>query len=173
MMKKGGCMTKYATGICIMLALLVLPAVTQAQQKGIVELNTVAEVEFKEINAKGEKEVKRADAGKTKVVPGDVVVYTTTYKNTRRTPVESLEITNPIPDHMLYIDLSAEGRGTKIEFSVDHGKTYGPPTSIVVTDANGMKRGAGPKDYTHLKWTVQNPVPPGGVGTVSYKARLQ
>jgi len=32
---------------------------------------------------------------------------------------------NPVPENMTYIDKSAEGKGARIDYSVDGGKTYG------------------------------------------------
>jgi hypothetical protein len=74
---------------------------------------------------------------------------------------------------MSYVDQSAEGKGMKIDFSADKGKGYGDPDKLVITDAQGMKRKAGPADYTHIRWTLTKPLPAGGSGSVSFRARLQ
>jgi uncharacterized repeat protein (TIGR01451 family) len=165
--------------IGIMLALVLLPAGARAQQepqkqhKGKIVLTSITEVEVTETNAKGEKEMKRLEIGKSKVVPGNVLVYTTTYRNIGKQPAEDIVITNPVPAHMEYVDRSAEGKGTKIAFSADKGKSYGTPYELTIADAKGKKRGVDAKEYTHLQWTVVKPLPPGGSGRVSFKARLQ
>jgi hypothetical protein len=82
-------------------------------------------------------------------------------------------ITNPVPEHMLYLDQSAAGTGTAIEFSVNGGKSYGTPDKLNVTDASGKSRKAVASDYTHIKWTVSKPVEPGGRGEVLFKAKVQ
>lgn len=160
------------TVINIIFALLLLPAAARAQQ-GSIELKSIAEVEVTETNAKGVKEVKRLDASKAKVVPGDVVIFTTTYTNIGKQPADKVVITNPVPEHMDYLDKSAEGKGANINFSVDKGKSYGTPDKLMVTDAQGKTRKAGPMDYTTIRWTLVKPVPPGGTGSVSFRARLQ
>ena len=161
------------TAVIVMMALLLLPAAARAQQKGSIDLKSVAEVMVTETNAKGQKEVKRVEVSKAKVVPGDTVIFTTTYTNTGKQPADKVVITNPMPEHMDYIDQSAEGKGAKIEFSVDKGKTYGTPDKLMVTDAQGKARKAGPKDYTTIRWTLVKSVPPGGTGSVSFRARVQ
>lgn len=157
--------------VVLVLALLT-PAAAWAQQKGSIELRSIAEVELTETNAKGEKEVKRVDTAKARVVPGDVVIFSTYYTNISGKPAENVMITNPVPEHMLYMDRSAEGKGTTIEFSVNGGKSYSTPDKLSVTDASGKSRKAVASDYTHIKWTVSKPVAPGGKGDVSFKAKL-
>jgi uncharacterized repeat protein (TIGR01451 family) len=161
------------TIIGIVLALLLLPAAARAQQKGSIELTSIAEVQVTETNAKGEKEVKRVDASKAKVVPGDIVIFTTRYVNVGKKPADKVVITNPVPEHMEYVDGSAEGKGMKIDFSVDQGKSYASPDTLTVTDAQGKKRKAGPKDYTGIRWSFGSSLAAGGKGSVSFKARLQ
>ncbi len=161
------------TVISILVALLLLPAAARAQQKGSVELKSIAEVEVTKTNAKGEKEVKRVDTAKAKVVPGDMVIFTTTYTNIGKQPADKVVITNPVPEHMDYLDKSAEGKGAKIDFSVDKGKSYETPDKLMVTDAQGKTRKARPADYTTIRWTLIKPVPPGGAGSVSFRAKLQ
>ena len=157
----------------IMLALLLIPATARAQQQGTIELKSVAEVEMTETNAKGAKEVKRVDAAKSKVVPGDVVIYTTTYTNIGKDAAEKVVITNPVPEHMNYVDKSAGGEGVKIDFSVDNGKSYAAPDGLTITDAQGKKRKAGPADFTTIRWTLVKPLQPGGTGSVFFRAKLQ
>src|SRR5512139_193203 len=92
----------------VMLAgLLLAPATLPAQQKGGIELATVAEVEVTGKNAQGEKEVKRMEAAMAKVVPGEVVIFTTRYANKGKEPANNVTIMNPVPEHMTYVDKSA------------------------------------------------------------------
>ena|SRR3990172_5287520 len=158
--------------VAITLALL-MPVSAWTQQKGSIELKSVSEVEVTETNAKGEKEIKRVDTAKAKVAPGDVVVFSTYYTNISNKAAEKVMITNPVPEHMLYMDRSAEGNGTAIEFSVNGGKSYNTPDKLIITDSSGKARKAVASDYTHIKWTVSKPVAPGGKGDVSFKAKLK
>jgi uncharacterized repeat protein (TIGR01451 family) len=160
------------TTISIMLALLLLSAAAWAQQKSPIELKSLAEVDVTTTNAKGEKEVKRVEAAKATVVPGDVVIFTNQYANTGDKPATDVVIRNAVPEHMIYVDGSAEGKGTRIEFSVDKGKTYGAPDKLTVTDAKGAKRKAAAQDYNNIRWTVEK-LPPGAKGSVSFRAKVK
>jgi len=142
-----------------------------AQQSGRVELTLVAEQERQVITDKGEKELKRVPAAK--VVPGDEVIYSIHYVNKGKEAADSVVIDNPVPEHMLYTQGSAAGADTAITFSVDKGKTYHPPSKLTVTGADGKERPATAADYTHIRWTLQKPLVPGGKGLVSFRARLK
>lgn len=144
-----------------------------AADKGTVELRSTAEVEVTVKNDKGEKEVKRIDAAKADVVPGDVVIFTTYFTNNDKKPASDVVINNPMPEHMLYVDGSAEGAGTKIEFSVDKGKSFGTQDKLKTKGADGKERPAGPSDYTSIRWTLTGPLAPGGKGSVSFRAKVK
>src|SRR5512136_578843 len=121
-------------------ALLLAPMSLPAQQKGSIELKTIAEVEVAGKNAQGEQEVKRQEAAMAKVVPGGIVIFTTRYTNTGKQPVNNVTIMNPVPDHMTYVDRSAEGKGARIDYSIDGGKTYAAPDKLMITDGQGKTR---------------------------------
>ena len=165
-------MARKKIGIFWVVVLLMFSTAAWAQQKGSIELKSAAEVEVVEKNANGEKTVKRMDAAKAKVIPGDVVIFTTSYSNIGKEPATAVVIKNPVPQHTVYVDKTAEGKGTRIEFSADGGKTYGAE-KLTVKDSGGKVRKAMPSDYTHIKWIVAKPVPPGGKGSVSFKAKLK
>ena len=152
--------------------LLLLQASAPAQQKGSIVLTSVSEVEVVKLNAEGKKEVKRVDAAKAAVVPGDTVIFTVSYANTDTKPADRVLVINPVPEHVIYMDKSAEGKGTTIEFSVDGGKTYASPGKLTVTSA-GKQRPAIAADYTHIRWTLSKPLAPGGKGSVSFKAQIK
>ena len=60
--------------VTVLSMLLILSSQAMAADKGAVELKSVAEIEVTIKNDKGEKEVKRVEAAKTNVVPGDAVI---------------------------------------------------------------------------------------------------
>jgi len=165
-------MTKQLFTSGCLLALLLLPAAARAQQKGPIEIKTHAEVVITTTNAKGEKEVRLVDASQAKVAPGDEVVFTVTYANNGTKEAANVAVKNPVPEHMVYVDKSAEGAGTRIDFSVDHGKTFATPDKLKITAAGGKERPATAADYTVIRWTVEK-LPPGGKGSVSFRAKVK
>ncbi|MDH4164263.1 MAG: hypothetical protein OEW15_16490 [Nitrospirota bacterium] len=152
---------------------LLVPALAGAQQKAAIDLRTLSQVEVTTTNAKGEKEMKRVEAARANVTPGDMVIFTTSYSSNVKKPAENVAITNPVPEHMVYVDRSAEGAGTRIEFSIDGGKTYSAPEKLIVTVGPGKTRPALAADYTHIKWTLTKPLQPGGKGSVSFRAKVK
>ena len=159
-------------GIICMIALLLLPAAAQAQKKGGVDLKTVAEVEVVTTNAKGEKEVNRVEASQANVAPGDTVIFTVFFVNNGSKPATDIAVKNPVPEHMVYVDTTAEGKGTKIDFSVDKGKTFGSPDKLKVKTPDKKERPATAADYTVIRWIVEK-LPPGGKGSVSFRAKIK
>ena len=159
----------------ILLPLLILavasPVLAVAQEKGTIELKSIAEVEVEDFNAEGKKVTKRIPAAK--VVPGSEVIYTNVYTNVGKEAAANVVITNPIPKHMQYQPSSAEGAETAITFSVDGGQSYDSPGRLMVVEADGSKRPAKPSEYTHIRWARQKPLDPGADGQVSFMAILE
>ena len=142
-----------------------------AQQKGLIELRAVVEKDVEVINEAGVPETRRVEAGK--VIPGDEVIYSIYYTNSGKEPADKVNITNPIPEHMLYRSGSALGADTTITFSVDGGETYDAMGNLKVTDANGKERPAETRDLTHIRWTLEKSLPHGSEGFVSFRAQLE
>ncbi len=159
--------------ITVLFLALMLTVQAKAADKGAVELKSIAEVEVTATNEKGEKEVKRVEASKAKVVPGDTVIFTNTYANTGKDPATGVVITNPVPEHMIYTEGSAEGKGAKIEFSVDNGKTFASAAKLKIKRADGKEKTATASDYTHIRWTLEKPVEKGAKGSVSFRAKVK
>ena len=158
--------------IALLTALLIMGTDSVwSQEKGGVELNTIAEMEAEVTNDVGEKEIKRVPA--EKVIPGDIVIYTVSYSNNGKEPAENFVITNPVPEHMTYVFESASGDNTNIQFSVDGGNSYDVPANLTKNDADGNILAADVTDYTHIRWTLNEPVAPGATGNVIFKATLK
>ena len=136
-----------------------------------VELNTVALTEITTTNEAGQEVTTRVEAGK--VVPGDEVIYTITFANRGTEPAADVVITNPIPEHMVFTKVEEGPSGAKVSISADGGSRYDAPRNLTVTDAKGQTRPAKASDFTHVRWTFQNPLEPGAEGSVSFRAQLQ
>lgn len=164
-------MIKKMLSISALLFLLALPAA--AADQGLIELKSLSEVELTVQNDKGEPEVIRVDAAMANVAPGDTVIFSNHYTNLGEKPAENVVLTNPVPEHMLYLADTAEGEGTRVEFSVDGGRTYGPAESLKLAGDDGRERSAGPGDYTHIRWTFSGPINTGESGSVSFRAKVK
>lgn len=138
-----------------------------------VKFQSTSMVEVIIKNKKGKEEVKLVDAALAKVVPGDTVVFTNNYRNMTEEPISDIVITNPVPDHVVYLAGSASGEGTDVDFSVDRGKSYGKPNKLFVKNEKGKKVKATEVDYTHIRWTVRLNIDPGKGGFVSFKGKIK
>src|SRR3569832_992293 len=155
-----------------------------AAQQSSVEISMKAEKENIVVDDNGKKTAKRIGVAEldehgnkstsqieAAVTPGDEVIYTITYAYKSEDVATNVVITNPIPAHMNYEHGSAQGTNSQIEFSVD-GSHFATPAKLPVTVA-GRPRHAQPEDYTHVRWTLAAPLPPGQLGQLSYRAVLE
>ncbi len=156
---------------CTLIAILTMASgLAFAQTDGSIELAAVAEIEVEVVNAAGETQIQRQEAGL--VVPGDEVIYTINFANVGQDPVEDVVITNPVPEHMLFRVLDPNGTGIQVTMSIDGGQQYDTPESLTVISADGKERPAQPSDYTHIRWVFDRPVAPGDKGSVGFRALL-
>jgi len=159
--------------LVVLSMLMLLSFQAKAADQGDIRLTSVSEIEVAITNDKGEEEVIRLEAAQVNVAPGDTVIFTTYYANNGTQPAADMVINNPMPEYMRYMSGTAEGRGTKIEFSVDQGKSFGAPDTLKVTGEDGKERPSGPSDYTHIRWTLSDPLPAGEKGSVSFRAKVE
>lgn len=138
-----------------------------------IELKSTAQTDIIVKNAKGEKEVVRVEAASANILPGDTIIFSTHYVNQGEKPATDIVITNPMPEHMLYLDGTAEGKGARIEFSADQGKSYASAGKLKVKDSEGRDRSANAADYTHIRWIIEGALEKGAKGSVSFKAKVK
>lgn len=153
--------------------LLLISSQAIASAKKQIDLKSLAEVEVMIKNDEGKEELKRVNAADANVVPGDTVIFSTYYTNVGKEPASDIVINNPMPRNMLYIDGTAEGRRTKIEFSVDNGKVFGRPDKLTIKDAGGKERAASSSDYTNIRWSLTGDLGSGKSSSVSFRAKVK
>lgn len=142
-------------------------AFAQNAERGCIELKSVAEIEESYVDERGNPAKRLVPAAK--VVPGAEVVWTIVARNICTTPAGDIAITNPIPEHTRYVDDSAFGPGTSIEFSLD-GASYATPAALTVAGADGSRRPARADEYKHIRWVLPRPMNPSEQLTVRYRA---
>ena len=147
-------------------------ALAENGKEGMV-LNAMNEVDVVVVNEKGEQEIKRVDAAEARVLPGDAVFFTVRYENAGKNPATDIVITNPVPEHMLLTPLSTYGDGTDITFSIDNGKSFHKMEDLVVIESDGTKRPPKPKEYTHVRWSMQKGIMPDQKGSVGFTATVE
>lgn len=98
-----------------------------------------------------------------KVVPGDHLVFSTSYSNDTGQPVDAFVITNPLPEGI------ALARDGDFEVSIDGGKSWGSLAMLSIRDDAGATRQATLDDVTQIRWILPR-LAVGAAGTVSYSA---
>ncbi len=136
-----------------------------------LKVTSSAKRQVEAVNEKGEKVDLLEDVAAA--VPGDELVMLITYVNQGREPAKNVSLVNPIPGKMSYVGDSARGEGTVVTFSVDGGKTYGPPESLFVVQADGTRRMAEPGEYTHIRWLREGPLAADGRGEARFRVIIK
>ena len=154
----------------LLTGLLILGGHAEAQESAI-RLEHKAEQWERVIDENGVEQTRLVEA--TRVLPGAEVLFTVTYTNTGDEPAENVMITNPVPDHMVYVDASASDDNATVMFSVDGGASFAAAQDLLVTDENGVQRPAVADDYTHVRWIVDNDVASGASGAVQFTAVVE
>ena len=140
-------MTDLVSSVAVGLFLVTL-ATGQATSPAL-EVRTLAEVETRVVE-EGRDVVHLSPA--TRVVPGDLVIYTVEIRNNGATDVVAPTVTRPLPEHMAYVADSASGPGAEITFSVDGGASFDRPAGLKTAGPDGTMHLAKPFDYTHIRW---------------------
>ena len=131
-------------------------AQTPAQARpaaGNIEFTNVAEGEVETKAADGKVEKKRVPV--QKAIPGTVVFYTSTFKNTGSKAAGNINVTNPVPANTTLVAASAYGEGMDITYSADGGKTWAAADKVKVKGNEGKERPAAVGEFTHVKWSLR------------------
>jgi uncharacterized repeat protein (TIGR01451 family) len=102
------------------------------------------------------------------VVPGDTLVFTTSYRNEGASAVSDFVIVNPVPSDLVLTDEAAGAT----EVSVDGGTHWGRLAALKVVAENGEERPATTQDITHMRWVFSS-VEPSQAGEVQFSARVR
>ncbi len=158
------------TRLVLFMSLLAIAGGAWAQQ-GTLRLEHKAEQTESFTDTDGVERTRLVEAGR--VLPGEPIQFTVTYTNTGAEPLENITITNPVPDHMGYVEGSATGDETSITFSVDGGTNFDVSQNLAVTDEEGTLRRATAADYTHVRWVIGSDVASGASGEVQFTAVVE
>ena len=150
------------------IALLMGTAAFADAPAGSMQLQTVVQQIHVTTDKDGKSHSEVVPAGH--VLPGVEVIYTINYEYTGTQPATDVVVTDPIPPQVTYVAGSVQGANTVASFSVDGGKTWGSPASLMVKNADGSTRSAQPADYDAIQWVIQGSLKLGDKGSVSFHA---
>jgi uncharacterized repeat protein (TIGR01451 family) len=148
--------------LAILLTVSAVPAAAAAQERPIKL----------ESDVKLLRQVQQGDAPELVapegVVPGDTLVFTTSYRNEGASAVKDFVIVNPVPTDLVLTDEAA----TATEVSVDGGAHWGRLAELKIVDADSQERPATAGDITHMRWVFAS-VAPSANGEVKFSARVR
>ena len=135
-----------------------------------VEVTSKVQELVEVVNEQGQTQYKAV--GTAEIVPGDRVLYTTTFKNNGDKASDNIVITNPIPKNTRYLGGTAKGENCVITYSVDNGKSWGSEASLKVALKDGTARDAQASDYTNIRWEYRRSLQPTEAKAVSFQTQL-
>jgi uncharacterized repeat protein (TIGR01451 family) len=136
-----------------------------------IKFTSNVSVEVEVADEHGKKHVERRPADKA--IPGTVMLYTNTFENIGKKPVEGIATTNPVPANTEYQAGSAYGDNTEITFSVDGGKNFAAPEKLKVKVADGSERTAKPSEFTHIRWVYKTALAAGEIGEAGFRVVIK
>lgn len=105
------------------------------------------------------------DRGQGRFVPadrlsaGDELHYTIRVRNPGTEAVTNVQVIKRMPEGVQYIDGSAVGPACEVEYSTDGGQTFAPRPKA--------------EGFTHLRWTLRRPLPPGATALLRFRATFR
>ena len=166
---------------CAVFCLLAAVAQAQSPAPDNLDISLVAEVR-EDIAAPGGRRISRLVPA-THIEQGQEIFYTVRVRNTAGAPVPDVEIIQRIPDNTVYVAGSATGPGVEVALSADGGQNFGNEGQLTIVDQSAvalmqassfdraaLTRAATPPDYTHIRWRLRNPLAPGAVALLRFRA---
>jgi uncharacterized repeat protein (TIGR01451 family) len=133
-----------------------------------VELRTELVAEVRESVAAAERPTFRMVPA-TRLSQGQVVYYTVRITNPTPVFANKVQVSQLIPANTSYVPGSAAGPGADIEFSIDGGQTFSRPETLKQSDGTR----APPERYTHIRWSLRNPLAPGATALARFRATFR
>lgn len=152
------------------IAAIALTTAASAASKGHINVDSKAHKLVSYVDQSGKKQNKLLPA--SKVLPGEIVQYSTNFTNISKKPADNISITNPIPKHTTYLANTAEGKNCNIVYSIDGGKNWAKPEQLKIKNSEGKLVTAKASDYTHIRWVYQGDLEPEEKKTVSFRVKL-
>lgn len=149
------------------------PAVSQTgKPEVVVDVSAMKEVVTRDASGKERVELKEA----ANMGPGDVLVYRIAYSNKGTAPAHDAKVVDPIPAGTRLMPNSWQAEGAVFSVSVDGGRTWeGFPVKRPVAQPDGTKvqKEVDLSSYTHVRWTTQDPLPPGATRSALFKVTVR
>ena len=104
------------------------------------------------------------------VEPGEELAYVVSFRNDGAEAEDSVVMTIPVPEDMVYVEDTVIADNAVVDFSADGGKSFAPREGLVVEDGEETRQ-ASAAEITHVRWTFAR-MTPGEEGMLAFHAIL-
>ncbi len=148
------------------------------RQQSQVQLNLTAQKKIVQKDKEGKLQVTwQPVQGSVVVQPRDVILYTLSATNNGDRPANNLVLTQPIPQRTKYVlnSATAEGKSTKITYSIDNGRSFveQPTVQVKLPDGKVETRPAPAEAYTHVRWKFVSAIQPKAAEKGNYQVQVK
>lgn len=152
--------------------------IAQAEESGPkVNLQLVVDKQQVSVNENGVEQVTWENVGnQVTVTPGDRLRYVVMGTNSGDEPARNLEVSQPIPNQMVYVMGSASSsNNAKITYSIDNGETFveNPTIEVEQEDGTVVEKPAPASAYTHIRWEFESAIAPEEDLEAMYKVEVE
>lgn len=160
--------SKYSFYLLLISFIIGITVANAQANKGPLQSNMQAFVIT--VNADGKEASRPAE----EVEPGEVIEYLLTYENISEAALQGIAVTGPIPDATAYIANTANTPAqANFTVSIDNGKTFeSEPVKRMIKNAQGeeVETIIPPSEYSHIRWTLNQPLQGGEKQTFRYRS---
>lgn len=153
---------------------LISPAPLARDGRPNVVVDVVALKEVLQRDATGRETVLLKSADSTS--PGDTIVYRIACRNDGSAPAHDAQIVDPIPAGTTLVPRSWDAQAGEFMVSVDGGKTFESfpiRREIRQNDGSTALKEVDLTQYTHVRWTSKELLPPGGTRSTAFKVKVR
>jgi|SRR5579884_103618 len=162
-------MRRYAASALVVALALAAPAVASAKPSVTLKLTGSL------VTKASDGHAVLSPVEKATLHPGDDVEYAIAATNVGSSPALKLSPAGAIPAGTAYVDGSARAAHARVEFSLDHGKTWSTAPTIAVKNADGTTsvKKAPVSAYTAIRFVSEAPLAPRASAAYAYEVRVK
>lgn len=144
------------------------PVLAQSQEPKALVISAINQT------AESDKAAGKARKDGTLARPGDVLGYSLAFTNRTGSSVRHVQFVDPLPKGLVYRTGSARAdKAVGIEYSIDGGKSWAmKPMVTVMENGRRVLKPAPREAYSHIRWTVSEPLAPGAQVTAAFEAEV-
>jgi len=134
-----------------------------------VKIDSSIMIERTTISEDGTSVTQLVSPSAVKVVPGDKLLITNSYRNLGDEAVTGFVLNNPVHQAVIFTEALEDWALV----SVDGGKNFGSLSALSVADEAQQSRPAVAADVTHIRWVMPSPIEPGATGELRFRGTVK